>query len=323
LILIIRDPEGGIVIMRSTSDHAFTDQPGAGKRYSRRPVSKKSGSHMLSCKTRSIHLGALFLVLAAAPCHAAIAGPGGWLSLQSGQASHLVIEVQSGSEQISISDVSGPPGRPIPLSIQFDNSGVPPTGKLFIFSGVPEGVKLEPGGNFGQFWAVNSQVFDKLTLTAPEGLQGSFRIKVTQTGSSPDTKFSSTFTTTIQPEEIEATETVAAVQEPVQPSRQVIQAPQPARTEPNLRDNALMERATTLFSIGDISGARTVFEYLAARGNAQAAIALGGTYDPTILGQLFVKGLDANPEQAREWYRRAAELGSPEASSRLSALSAQ
>ncbi|MGF1619446.1 MAG: hypothetical protein ACFCUR_02390 [Rhodomicrobiaceae bacterium] len=279
---------------------------------------------MLSCKTRSIHLGALCLALAAAPCSAAIAGPGGWLALKPGQTSHLVIEVQGDDGQISISDISGPPGRPIPLTIQFDDSGVPPTGKLFIFSGVPEGVKLEPGGNFGQFWAVNSQVFDKLTLTAPEGIQGSFRIKVTQTGSSPDSKFSSTFTTTIQPEEIEATETVAAVQQPVQPTRQIIQTPQqPARTEPNLRDNALMERATTLFSIGDISGARTVFEYLAARGNAQAAIALGGTYDPTILGQLFVKGLDADPEQARKWYRKAEELGSPEASSRLSALRTQ
>lgn len=309
--------------MHWTSDYAFTDQTGVGKRSSPRPVVEKSGSHMFSCKTRSLGLGALCLVLAAAPSCAAIAGPGGWLSLQPGLASHLIIEVQSGSGQISISDISGPPGQPIPLSIRFDDSGVPPTGKLFIFSGVPEGVKLEPGGNFGQFWAVNSQVFDKLTLTAPEGIQGTFRIKVTQTGSSPDAKFSSTFTTTIQPEKIEATETVAAVEQPVQPSRQVIQTPQPERTEPNLRDNALMERATTLFSIGDISGARTVFEYLAARGNAQAAIALGGTYDPTILSQLFVKGLDADPEQARKWYRKAEELGSPEAGSRLSALSTQ
>ncbi len=308
--------------MRATSDHAFTDQSGAGQRCCRRPVGKKSGSHMLSRQTRSIHLGALCLVLAAAPCYAA-AGPGGWLLLQPGQTSHLVIQVQSGSGQISISDISGPPGQPIPLSIQFDDAGVPPSGKLFIFSGVPEGVKLEPGGNFGQFWAVNSQVFDKLTLTAPEGIEGSFRIQVTQTGSSPDSKFSSTFTTTIQPEEIEASETVAAVQQPVEPARQIVQTPQPVRTEPNLRDNALMERATALFSIGDISGARTVFEYLAARGNAQAAIALGGTYDPTILGQLFVRGLDANPEAARKWYRKAEELGSPEASSRLSALSSQ
>lgn len=309
--------------MHSTPDYAFTDQPGAGKRYSPRPVSEKSGSHMISCKTRSFGLGALCLVLAAAPSFAATAGSGSWRSFKPGGASQLIIHVQSGGGQISISDISGPPGQPIPLSISFDDSDVPPTGKLFIFSGVPEGVRLEPGGNFGQFWAVNSQVFDKLTLTAPAGIQGSFRIKVTQTGSSPDAQFSSTFTTTIQPEEIETTETVAAVEQPVQPAREVIQTPQPTRTEPNLRDNALMERATNLFSIGDISGARTVFAYLAARGNAQAAIALGGTYDPTILGQLFIKGLDPDPEQARKWYRKAEELGSPEANSRLSALSAQ
>jgi len=245
--------------------------------------------------------------------------------LETDHAPQLLWKAQASYGEFEISDVVGQPGEQIPIRITFADANEDAAGKLFIFSGVPAEVTLSPGGNFGQFWAVNSLVFDQLTLTAADGFEGSFEVRVIQTGTSPgDSDRSATFTVTIaQPDEPEQTETVAAIEAPQSGDTGVAQQtlqPRQEPAEPNLQDIKLMERATTLLSMGDISGARTVFKYLAARGNAQAAIALGGTYDPAILSELFIKGLDPDPEQARLWYEKAGELGSPEASSRLAAL---
>jgi TPR repeat protein len=59
----------------------------------------------------------------------------------------------------------------------------------------------------------------------------------------------------------------------------------------------------------------------AEHNDPQAALALGETYDPTVLKDLGVIKFDADVALAREWYRRAAHLGSAAASSRLSRLS--
>jgi TPR repeat protein len=52
----------------------------------------------------------------------------------------------------------------------------------------------------------------------------------------------------------------------------------------------------------------------------QAAFALGETFDPAVLKRTGIYGIHADPEQAREWYSRAASLGSPDAASRLDQL---
>jgi TPR repeat protein len=61
----------------------------------------------------------------------------------------------------------------------------------------------------------------------------------------------------------------------------------------------------------------------AERDDPQAALALGGTYDPTELKSIGIPNFQshANPAKAREWYRRAADLGSAAAASRLGELS--
>jgi TPR repeat protein len=67
-----------------------------------------------------------------------------------------------------------------------------------------------------------------------------------------------------------------------------------------------------------------VFLRRAAEGDdPQAALTLGGTYDPAELRRLGIPNFQsqADPAKAREWYRRAAELGSAAAASRLQQLS--
>jgi hypothetical protein len=82
----------------------------------------------------------------------------------------------------------------------------------------------------------------------------------------------------------------------------------------------LLARGRTQLANGDVSAARLAFRRAAEGGDAQAALALGGTFDPLVLRSLGAIGVAADPDQARGWYRKAAELGSRDAPQRLNQL---
>jgi type III secretion protein C len=84
--------------------------------------------------------------------------------------------------------------------------------------------------------------------------------------------------------------------------------------------NALLVRARTFLSTGDVASARVVLRRAAANDDPQAALALGSTYDPSVLKKLGIISVRADPAQAREWYRKAAALGSSDASLQLKQL---
>jgi TPR repeat protein len=83
---------------------------------------------------------------------------------------------------------------------------------------------------------------------------------------------------------------------------------------------ALVARGQTYLASGDVVSARLVFRRAAEAGDAPAALALGGTYDPFVLRSLGVIGVVADAAQARTWYQKAAELGSREAPRRIDQL---
>ncbi|MEN0073565.1 MAG: C39 family peptidase [Paracraurococcus sp.] len=91
-------------------------------------------------------------------------------------------------------------------------------------------------------------------------------------------------------------------------------------TAPTTPLDALQRRGEAMLALGDISAARLLYERAAAAGSASAARALGETYDPAVLTQLGVRGLQADPARAVAWYERAASLGDVEAASRIRTL---
>jgi hypothetical protein len=84
--------------------------------------------------------------------------------------------------------------------------------------------------------------------------------------------------------------------------------------------NELVRGGDRLLKRGDVPAARALYERAAAMGSAQAALALGTTYDPRRLWSLGVFGMVGNKERARHWYERAHQLGHPDARARISAL---
>jgi hypothetical protein len=100
-----------------------------------------------------------------------------------------------------------------------------------------------------------------------------------------------------------------------------IAAPPPAAAKSDNEAIAtLLARGRTYLTNGDVSTARLAFRRAAEGGDAQAALALGGTFDPLVLKSLGAIGVAADPDQARGWYRKAAELGSRDAPQRLDQL---
>jgi TPR repeat protein len=82
----------------------------------------------------------------------------------------------------------------------------------------------------------------------------------------------------------------------------------------------LIRRGDEMMAIGDISAARRLYERAATAGSARAATAAGRTYDPEFLAGVGARGIAGEPEMARSWYQRAAELGDEEGRARLARL---
>lgn len=130
----------------------------------------------------------------------------------------------------------------------------------------------------------------------------------------------------VEPGPVLATQApVAAPEAPKQVATLTIQPPlaEPAPVVPQLTAGelaTLMARGRRFMESGDFSSARPVYRRAAEAGYAEAALALGETYDPRALEQRGAVGMGGDIAQARKWYERARELGSLEAPTRLERL---
>jgi hypothetical protein len=95
-------------------------------------------------------------------------------------------------------------------------------------------------------------------------------------------------------------------------------APVPATT-PQDRERAqrLMKKGDAQLEDRNVSAARLLYERAAEAGLAQAAMALAATFDAAELARLKLRGIEADPKEARRWYERARQLGAAGAEERL------
>ncbi len=83
----------------------------------------------------------------------------------------------------------------------------------------------------------------------------------------------------------------------------------------------LIKRGKDFMTNGDLASARLLLRRAAEAGSAEAALALGATFDPLVLRRLGAIGAVPDAAQARKWYQKAVELGSDVASQQLAKLS--
>jgi TPR repeat protein len=100
--------------------------------------------------------------------------------------------------------------------------------------------------------------------------------------------------------------------------------PQPqAETPRQLSANelaGLVRRAQELLATGDVKAARSLLLRAAEARDARAALFLAKTFDPITSRQLSASEPGPDLAQARNWYQRAREWGSPDAQHQLDAL---
>ena len=82
----------------------------------------------------------------------------------------------------------------------------------------------------------------------------------------------------------------------------------------------LLKRAKGLIAIGDIAPARLLLERAADAQEPSAALLLAQTYDPAVLGTQDMRSITPDPAMARDWYQKAARLGSIDARQRLAQM---
>jgi hypothetical protein len=81
-----------------------------------------------------------------------------------------------------------------------------------------------------------------------------------------------------------------------------------------------IRRGHDLLNTGDFAAARLLFKRAADGGSAQAALALGSSYDPAIIRQLGAVTVTPDIDRALKWYATAADLGSADAADRYVSL---
>ncbi|MGB6923334.1 MAG: SH3 domain-containing protein, partial [Methyloceanibacter sp.] len=65
------------------------------------------------------------------------------------------------------------------------------------------------------------------------------------------------------------------------------------------------------------AGARSYFKRAADTGSAEAAFAVGTTYDPSFIKEIGAHGIKPDVNEARAWYERAKALGDKDAHAQL------
>jgi hypothetical protein len=81
-----------------------------------------------------------------------------------------------------------------------------------------------------------------------------------------------------------------------------------------------VRHAQELLASGEVQAARLQLQRAAEAHDARAALLLAKTFDPMALKQFGVADAGTDLAQARIWYQRAREWGSPEAQRQLDAL---
>lgn len=119
------------------------------------------------------------------------------------------------------------------------------------------------------------------------------------------------------PAEAMAARVEPAQPEPTKPSASIIPEPRPSDSLSRDEIAALLQRGQDLVAGGDLASGRLMLTRAAQAGNAEASLALAGTFDAAILANLKAIGVQPDPAKARAWYMRAAEQGSAEAKRRL------
>ncbi len=208
-------------------------------------------------------------------------------------------------------------GEAVPLGLNVEGST---DGVVAAVTGLRAGSNLSVGSPVGPTgWQLPARDLATALVRPPAGFSGTMEIVVDlQIGDDQivDRRWRRLEWTAAEPARAAAAPTPPPTPTPAAPV-----APTNAGTLGPAEIAILIRRGEQLLGTGDLSSARVLLRRAAEARDARAAFALASTYDPLVLSKLRVRGFAPDTAAARDWYQRAAELGSREAPARLDMLS--
>jgi hypothetical protein len=192
-------------------------------------------------------------------------------------------------------------GKEIPFRIAIDTAGPLPPRAIITVDGIPERSTFSAGRPYGETgWSFR-----------PDELAKNLRLVPSKTGSSD------LHIQLLTADGVSIASVFTHVDVTTDPKSTLV-----SRPEESGRIDELLAHGHKMVEVGYLAGARAYFRRAAEAGSADAALALGETYDQEFIDSIGAHGIKPDLAQARTWYERAQELGSKEAKAKLGRVGA-
>ena len=227
-------------------------------------------------------------------------------------------------QKLAARDASGAGDGPIKLDIRVADASDKEE-SLISLKGLPAEARLSTGIDVGGGqWLLPPARLKDLTVTLPKGTTGEFGLEVQLLKDDAQTSLSDpvSFDLRVAPKRQEGAVAVpsSTAAAPEQASRLAVLPDETPQIETDFLTQMLIRDGNRLMRDGDIASARRLYEQAATNGNAEAALAMGRSYDPSYFEKLPVKTGKPDPATAFEWYKKALEGGLVTARVKIDAL---
>jgi Sel1 repeat len=208
-------------------------------------------------------------------------------------------------------DDRGETNEILPVGIEIDGNRA---GASIVLSGLAADTQLSAGSPLGvSGWRLAASDLEALQIRPPKDFVGAMNIMVDLR--LPDDRLADAKALRLEwvarPEAPPPAAVPQARSEPQPQSHAVVLHLDPAEIA------TLLKRGQDCLKNGDLVAARLLLGRAAAAGSADGAFALAQTFDPGVIARIGAVGVRPDPAKAREWYQKAAQLGSSLATQQL------
>jgi hypothetical protein len=190
--------------------------------------------------------------------------------------------------------------KEVPLDITLSSAHPLPFRSIITIGGLPQGATLSRGRPYGEAeWTLRPDEIGDVHLVLPKTASGQANLRISLVAADGTIIASAATQLTIAADH---------------------KTPLVTRPDESGRIADLITHGQKMIDVGYLPGARGYFQRAAEAGSAEAAYALGTTYDPSFIKESGVQGIKGDVAEARAWYERARELGSQAAREKLEEL---
>lgn len=220
-------------------------------------------------------------------------------------------------------EIWAPPANATPLRIRIESAEAIPPQVMLVVRNVPVTIRLSEGRPFGPgVWVLPLNSLSRVNVLTPaESGRADFQLALVALDGTALAEAKVTLhITSNSPQKMRAPAETPQTQA-AHPRSEALTTP-PAKKQVSALDRAaaakLLEKGDASLAGGNVSIAREFYKRAANMGLADAALAMGATYDAQELPRMQnVVGVQADSAQAKKWYEIARDLGSEHAAVRL------